>query len=161
MFNAYGLCDRDRYCQRKHIPKDLVRKVVVIMEESYRQEAFSAEDMMKRLPYGVRTQVETYTYRNLLTRVPLFREHLDEGDMSASTSKAAMQGLTDILDLFKTLVIQPGETVYCEGDPAFDFYIVIEGEGEFDSWYQAHLLQLTHPNIFGRLTPPAAPIGDS
>jgi CRP-like cAMP-binding protein len=122
-----------QYCTRKQIPKQLVRKMVTIMEESYRQEAFSADDMMKRLPYAVRKDVETYSYRNLLTRVPLFREHLDSDDMSTQENKAAMEGLTAIMKLFKTLMIQPGEVVYSEGDPAFDFYIIIEGEIELST----------------------------
>lgn len=123
-----------QYCTRKQIPKPMVRKIVTIMEESYRQEAFSAEDMMKRLPYAVRKEVETYSYRNLLTRVPLFREHLDSSDdMSAQENKAVMEGLTEIMKLFKTLMIQPGEAVYSEGDPAFDFYIIIEGEIELST----------------------------
>jgi CRP-like cAMP-binding protein len=37
------------------------------------------------------------------------------------------------MKLFKTLMIQPGETVYSEGDPAFDFYIIIEGEIELST----------------------------
>jgi hypothetical protein len=108
----------------------------VIMEESYRQEAFSEADMMKRLPSAVvrntplfepfkyqmhhfilprrardkhrenskkewrfsqRMEMETYSYHNLLTRVPLFREHLDEyfdpesRSMETKQNKAAME----------------------------------------------------------------------
>eukprot|EP01046_Picozoa_sp_COSAG06_P011535 COSAG06_NODE_660_length_13314_cov_261.682482_12_plen_135_part_00 len=119
------------------------------MEESYRQEAFSEADMMKRLPSAVvrstplfepfkyqmhhfilprrardkhrenskkewrfsqRMEMETYSYHNLLTRVPLFREHLDEyfdpesRSMETKQNKAAMEvRTTTIIDAYLAL----------------------------------------------------------
>ena len=129
-----------QYCARKNISSTLRRKIVVIMEESYRQEAFSESDMMARLPAAVRHEVETYAYRTLLNRVPLFWEHLDDSAdlLEDRKNKAVMTGLTEIMKLFRTLMIQPGETIYKEGEEAFDFYIIIEGEIELSTEPVSH-----------------------
>jgi hypothetical protein len=68
------------------------------------------ENSKKEWRFSQRMEMETYSYHNLLTRVPLFREHLDEyfdpesRSMETKQNKAAMEvRTTTIIDAYLAL----------------------------------------------------------
>ena len=129
-----------QYCSRKNLPLELRKKIMVVMEEGYRQAAFDTSSLLKQLPKASREELQAFSYASMTWHIPLFWEDMSGAHTEMESSSEAfssdsgdqhpipLMGVHDILDAFKTMVVKPETVLYKENAPAFDIFIVAEGQ---------------------------------
>ena len=113
------LAELREYCNQSNLPMHLRKRIRLIMESGYREHAFDEKAMLAKLPQVVSMELKDLLFQSLLTEMPLFKN-------IPGANKERLQTL--LMDDFVTQEVQPGEVVFGEGDLAFEFYVILEGE---------------------------------
>ena len=136
---ANALEEVSAFVQYHNLPADLRHRIVDYFGYMWQQRAaFDEMNILDLLPNGIRTEVSLHLKRDVIQRVPFFRE-------------ATESFIREIASEMRALVVTPGEFVFHSGDPAGNMYFISRGNLEVvDSGGQV-IGSLSDGDFFGEM----------
>lgn len=106
------------FTQYHQLPSQLKHRIIDYFGYMWQQRAaFSDSNILQMLPGGIRMEISLHLKRDVINRVPFFRE-------------ADETFLREIANEMKPIVVTPGEYVFHAGDPASSMYFISRGDLE-------------------------------
>jgi hypothetical protein len=103
------------FMQYHSLPSDLQHRIVDYFGYMWQKRAaFDEADILTALPAGIRTEVSLHLKKDVIQRVPFFREASDTF-------------IREIANEMRPIVVTPGEHVFHSGDPAGNMYFISRG----------------------------------
>jgi len=136
---ASALEEVSAFVQYHSLPADLKHRIVDYFGYMWQQRAaFNESSILDLLPGGIKTEVSLHLKRDVIQRVPFFRE-------------ASETFIREIANEMRPLVVTPGEYVFHSGDPAVNMYFISRGNLEvLDSGGQV-IGSLSDGDFFGEM----------
>ncbi len=106
------------FTQYHQLPTQLKHRIIDYFGYMWQQRsAFSDSNVLQMLPGGIRMEISLHLKRDVINRVPFFRE-------------ADETFLREIANEMRSIVVTPGEYVFHAGDPASSMYFISRGDLE-------------------------------
>ena len=136
---ASALEEVSAFVQYHNLPADLKHRIIDYFGYMWQQRAaFNESSILDLLPGGIKTEVSLHLKRDVIQRVPFFRE-------------ASETFIREIANEMRPLVVTPGEYVFHSGDPAVNMYFISRGNLEvLDSTSQV-IGSLSDGDFFGEM----------
>lgn len=136
---ANALEEVSAFVQYHNLPADLQRRIVDYFGYMWQQRAaFDESNILTLLPSGIRTEVSLHLKRDVIQRVPFFRD-------------ATENFIREIASEMRPLVVTPGEFVFHSGDPAGNMYFISRGNLEVVDSSGQVIGSLSDGDFFGEM----------
>ena len=136
---AAALEEVTAFVQYHNLPSTLTHRIVEYFGYMWRQRAaFDEPHILNSLPSGLRSEVSLHLKRDVIQRVPFFRE-------------AGEQFIREIANQMRPLVATPGELVFHFGDPANHMYFISQGTLDVLDQNMVVIGTLTDGDFFGEM----------
>lgn len=115
---ANALEEVSAFAQYHRLPGILKHRIIDYFGYMWQQRAaFTDASILNTLPAGIRTEISLHLKRDVIHRVPFFREADDHF-------------IREIANEMRPIVVTPGEFVFHSGDPAHSMYFISRGDLE-------------------------------
>lgn len=136
---AEALDEVSSFAQYHSIPSALKERIIDYFTYMWHQRAaFDETRILHDLPYGLKTEVSLHLKRDVISRVPFFRE-------------AGEHLVREIANQMRPIVVTPGEAVFHFGDPANHMYFISSGLLEVRGETGEIINTLTDGDFFGEM----------
>ncbi len=127
------------FVQYNGLPSELKYRIVDYFSYMWQQKAgFSESKILGMLPSGIRTEISLHLKKDVIQRVPFFRE-------------AGETFIRQIANEMRPLVVTPGEFVFHAGDPATNMYFISHGELKVLTSDRELISTLSDGDFFGEI----------
>lgn len=127
------------FMQYHGIPSELQHRILDYYGYMWQRRIGVEEgSILDSLPWGLRTEVSLYMKRDVIERVPMFREAGEELIRELATS-------------IRPIVVTPGEHVFRVGDPARNMFFISRGSLEILDGRGEVIATLTDGDFFGEM----------
>jgi voltage-gated potassium channel len=138
------------FMQYRRIPPPMQRRISEYYDYSWgRQLGYDEQAILSNLPPGLRSELTLYLKREIIEKVPIFRDI--GADENGSSSGDGEDFIRDIAQEIRPALYTPGDFIVRKGEPARGMYFISRGSVEVVDTQGLTIATLSEGDFFGEI----------